>query len=265
MSRYHRISPCPKLAPYLEELLIEDAEGAAPPPPEPYRVLPKPYPVMGFQMRGRLSVIRGSGPEPLSRAGVTGLHDSFRLFQGDPETRSVLAVFKPHGVFPFLGGLPMRELTENHLGLGDLLSPAAVRPVEERLTGSGTPGEVAAAVQDLLLTRLRTSRVAIHPAVAWTSERIVHEQGMVRIEELSRRAGLSRRQLERLFLSQVGAGPKALASLARFDGAVRRLAGRTSWADLAHEAGYADQAHLVRDFVQRTGAPPTRFDPAAAR
>jgi len=174
----------------------------------------------------------------------------------------VLAVFKPHGVFPFFGGLPMRELTENHLGLSDLLSPAAVQPVEERLAGADSPSAIAAAVQDLLLTRLRSSRVAVHPAVAWASERIVREQGTVRIEALSREAGLSRRQLERLFLLQIGAGPKELASLARFDGVVRRLAGRTSWADLAHEAGYADQAHLVRDFTQRAGAPPTRFDPA---
>lgn len=262
MTGYLRIPPHPELAPYLEELLVEDGE-AAPAPAEPYRVLPKPFPVMGFQVRGRLAVIRECRQEPLSRAGVTGLHDSYRIFQGDPETRSVLAVFKPHGLFPFLGGLPIRELTENHLGLADLLSPAAARPVEERLNGS--PAQIAAAVQDFLLARLGASGAVVHPAVAWVSNRIVREQGAVRIEALSREAGLSRRQLERLFLLQVGAGPKALASLARFDSVARRLSSRASWADLAHEAGYADQSHLVRDFVQRAGAPPTRFDPAAGR
>lgn len=264
MSRHLRIPPHPELAPYLEELIVEDG-GTELAPAEPYRVLPKPFPVMGFQVRGRLAVIRDSRREPLSRAGVTGLHDSYRLFQPDAETRSVLAVFKPHGLFPLLGGLPMREVTENHLGLGDLLSPAAVQPAEERLPEARSSTEIAAVVQDLLLARLRSSRVTVHPAVAWVSDRIVRERGAVRIEELAREVGWSRRQIERLFLLQVGTGPKALASLARFDGVARRLSGRSSWADLAHEAGYADQAHLVRDFTRRAGVPPTRFDPLAGR
>lgn len=261
--RYLRFAPPPELAPYIEEILVE--EGEAPSPAGIYKVLPQPYPVMGFQMRGRLEVIRGSGRELLSRAGVTGLHDSYRCFQPDAETRSVLVVFKPYGLFPLLGGVPQREVAESHLGLDALLSPAVIRPVEERLAELASPAQVAGVIQDLLLARLRQSRAAAHPAVAWAAGRIVRRHGTVRIEALCRAANLSRRQVERLFAVQVGVSPKRLASLARFDEAVRRLEGRSSWADLAQEAGYADQAHLVRDFQRRTGAPPTRFDPDQGR
>jgi AraC-like DNA-binding protein len=53
-----------------------------------------------------------------------------------------------------------------------------------------------------------------------------------------------------------------VARLVRFDGVCRRLdraGGRLDWALVAAEAGYADQAHLVRDFRQFAGTTPTRF------
>jgi AraC-like DNA-binding protein len=74
--------------------------------------------------------------------------------------------------------------------------------------------------------------------------------------------GWSHRHLIDRFRRQVGLSPKTAARLVRFDGVWRRLdgeGGRLDWADLAREVGYADQAHLVRDFRQFTGTTPTAF------
>jgi AraC-like DNA-binding protein len=71
----------------------------------------------------------------------------------------------------------------------------------------------------------------------------------------------------------LGVSPKTLARMVRFGNACRlaRL-GAGSWADIACAAGFADQAHLAREFSDLAGETPTawasrldRIDPELLR
>jgi AraC-like DNA-binding protein len=55
--------------------------------------------------------------------------------------------------------------------------------------------------------------------------------------------------------------PKTAARLVRLNRVWRRLDERRPlhWGQVAADAGYADQAHLIRDFHQFTGTTPTQF------
>jgi AraC-like DNA-binding protein len=66
------------------------------------------------------------------------------------------------------------------------------------------------------------------------------------------------RRLERKFRAHVGIPPKRLARIFRMQHALRawREGHATRLADLAARAGYADQAHLAREFVALLGASP---------
>jgi methylphosphotriester-DNA--protein-cysteine methyltransferase len=52
-----------------------------------------------------------------------------------------------------------------------------------------------------------------------------------------------------MFRDQVGVAPKLYARIIRFNRVMQHLrhGGHGTWADLALEFGYYDQAHLVRD------------------
>jgi AraC-like DNA-binding protein len=67
--------------------------------------------------------------------------------------------------------------------------------------------------------------------------------------------------LQRLFAEHVGVGPKWVIRHYRLNEVKRRMAAGTAvdWAGLAAELGYADQAHLTRDFAAMVGEPPTRY------
>ena len=65
-----------------------------------------------------------------------------------------------------------------------------------------------------------------------------------------------------MFANYVGVSPKWVMRRARLHEAALRAdaAGEgVDWAALAADLGYADQAHLTRDFTATLGVPPTRY------
>lgn len=225
--------------------------------PLPYRVLPTLGPVLGFQFRGRIAVRRDSGDELLALSGITGMQSSAKLFVPDADTGTVLVRFSAFGAYRLLG-CSMDALTNAHVPLAELVP--TIRELESRVNES-SPEQAAALVRTWIERTFENERATVHPDVLASVHRIRATRGREPIEHVADEVGVGRRQLERLFRTQVGIAPKELASLVRFRWLLARMNARTSWADLADEAGYADQSHMVRSFVRRTGMTPTEYTP----
>ncbi len=85
------------------------------------------------------------------------------------------------------------------------------------------------------------------------------EPTLRRVEQLSRRTGWSVRQLQRRCAREVGLSPKWILRVYRLHEAIARLEDeQVSFAALAQELGYADQAHFARDFKAITGKTPSQ-------
>jgi AraC-like DNA-binding protein len=91
--------------------------------------------------------------------------------------------------------------------------------------------------------------------------RITADPGLRRVGQLSAASGMSARSLQRLFADYVGVSPKWVMRRARLHEAAERAdSGEfVDWAELAADLGYADQAHLSRDFTATIGVPPTSY------
>ncbi len=92
-------------------------------------------------------------------------------------------------------------------------------------------------------------------------ERIVMAQGQLPIRDLSASLGLSERQLERRFRKATGLTPKRFARIRRFRSSVGNvlLDKPQLWTRVAADQGYADQAHMSREFSDMVGLTPTEF------
>ena len=108
---------------------------------------------------------------------------------------------------------------------------------------------------------LRRANHAPSPEIAAAYRRLARSAGMVRITTLAAEIGWSRKHLVDRFRSELGLAPKSLARMMRFHQACRiaQRGGPRAWAAIAAESGYSDQAHLVREFVEFAGEPPTAW------
>lgn len=80
--------------------------------------------------------------------------------------------------------------------------------------------------------------------------------GRVRVATVAERIGWSRKHLARRFTEDIGLGPKAVSRIVRLNRAMAAARAGNGWADVAAGCGYADQAHMARDFRELAGASP---------
>ena len=104
-------------------------------------------------------------------------------------------------------------------------------------------------------------------AIRWRSRSlalvalITSDPSLRRVDQLAAACGLSVRSLQRMFGDYVGVSPKWVMRRARLhEAALRADSGEpVDWAALAIDLGYADQAHLTREFTATIGVPPSRY------
>jgi AraC-like DNA-binding protein len=187
-------------------------------------------------------------------------HATWLRFAG--KTDQVNISFFPGAAGAFVG-LPMAELVGRMAspddvwphGFREAVAELEPLPAEQRIRG----------LADLLLARLEPSAEP-SPQVREALRLIRASRGRVTVGWLADQVNLSISQLERSFTRHVGVGPKLLARQARV-GALAAEAmtlAAPAWAVLAAKYGYADQAHLVREFRELTGLTPARFPRAGS-
>ena len=158
-----------------------------------------------------------------------------------------------------LFGIPLDEISRQAGGIVDLAELGA-GDWGERLGALTAWGDRFALLDQLLISKLAASATELTPEViaAWHALRASH--GAVRIGQLVAESGLSHRAFIVRFRRQVGVAPKTAARIARYEHATSLLdLGTLSVAEVAAHSGYADQAHLDREFSTLAGCPPTRL------
>lgn len=192
-------------------------------------------------------------------AFVAGIDDATTVVETTGTQRGVQLRLTPIGAARFLR-LPMEELTGRVVRLEEVLGTGVESRLHERLQAARTEEERLSLIEALVVERLAEAP-AVLEAVSWAWARLRARHGQLGIGALATEIGWSRKHFLAQFRRHIGLPPKKLARLLRFRRVMRLTArlGAARWAEIAERCGYADQAHLIRDFQQFAGGTPGDF------
>ncbi|MBA16740.1 MAG: AraC family transcriptional regulator [Sphingomonas sp.] len=219
----------------------------------------RPDPFIEFYLQDRYAVSHDGGPAQATPEVVFVGPQSYRgtrlTLSGEIHVLTIR--FQPGG-FHALFGMPMVELVDQGLAVTDVLGPRGTALRDVILSARDFDARIAAAeawLADQLADAARPDRIC---ALARALRR---SGGRIAIQRLAAASGLGSRQFTRRFETQIGLTPKVFARTVRLNAVLDAKARypTTAWTALVHDAGYADQAHFVRDCRELAGDAPGRF------
>ncbi len=237
-----------------------DVRGLA---PGRHRGLPSPYLTLVVTFGPGLELERPDGGRDRFAACVGGLHQVPERIVHEGRQSGVHLTVHPLAARA-LFGLPAAELATVTVEAADVLGTAG-RELTARIADTEDAGWDArfAALDDVLLRLLHrdASDSGAEVRHAW---RVLTAPGPAGVGALAHDVGWSGDHLGRRFRAEFGVGPKVAARMARFDRARRDVArrageGALALADVAASHGYADQAHLAREFRALAGCSPSQW------
>lgn len=235
------------------------SDGSAPYGRE--KILPAPEIEIMFNFGAPSRVSEPSCPERFrddKDRWVEGLRSGYVLLEFPPDMHLLSIVFKPGGVFPFLR-FPISELRDQMVSLDSVWGCFAAE-LHERLYDAPSVQARFALLECRLLARLQE-----HPdgldVVQFAISEIARNHGAISVRELSESIGISHKHLIAQFKRMVGAAPKQLARIYRFQHVLHTIdpAQPVNWTQIAHQSGYYDQSHFNKDFEAFTGNSPTEY------
>jgi AraC-like DNA-binding protein len=193
---------------------------------------------------------------PIALIGVQSYRRVHLAMRGRVDEFVIL--FQPgglSGLFP----VPPDELLNQHFDGRAVLG----RPAEELRCRLGEAQSFAERIRVADTFLLARASHGPQSGVVAAAGKLHQHRGCLPISGLAELAGLSLRQFERRFLSEVGMSPKLYARVARFEAAlaIKMRAPGLRWTDVAQDLGYHDQMHMVHDFRQLSGATPSDIAP----
>jgi AraC-like DNA-binding protein len=251
--------PSPLLAPYIQHFGLRDARLGK---TQIYTPLPaRSDCFLEIYLADQYRIVNvGSG----------AVHRAPRLSLVGPHTRrredlllsGTLRVFHIHFTptgFRALFGIPAHLIADSAEAAEAILGPGVVE-LSERLADVEEFTELVTVAEGFLLSRLPHVVPAVLPIGA-IARALQRSHGAVEIGRLAAAHNLTVRHLERVFREHVGVSPKAFGRLARLSRALdlSQKSPGLEWAEIALDAGFYDQSHMVRDFRAMTGETPVGF------
>lgn len=262
--RYQEYNPNALLTPYVEGYWQMQFNGSSDVETPDHHCIPLGVMELVFNLDGSPYTATISGQQhDLPQTYITGVYQI-------PVTWKTVGGSRMFGIrlqaecLPELFGIPA-SLLFNQFAEVSTIFGRMMDELGAQLRAAPDTGSRIRVAEAFMLGRLASRSGRPHRNYVAEAAQIIRlSKGRLSLQELCGRLYISPRQLQRSFKEQMGFSPKTYMRIIRFRNAYHHAQHSPDWASITYEYGYADQAHLIRDFKEFTGAVPTLIAGAEA-
>ncbi|MCW7541864.1 helix-turn-helix domain-containing protein [Aquabacterium sp. A7-Y] len=215
---------------------------------------------------GAVHLVFNLGEAPSAGEGIRGLaveavgataRPAVLRLRGRVEGLSVTLL--PGAVEAVLG-VPAKEVADQAVCLDEFWRGEAGHLLEQ-MAGARSDAARVRRLEAVLQRRLAGRDRAAMAQARYAAGLAAQWQGRRPLREIADAVGVGERRLQQIFQTHVGLSPRTWARLARMHACLRALRGPAPprWSQLALEAGFYDQSHLVNEFQALCGLSPSLF------
>jgi AraC-like DNA-binding protein len=253
--------PHPALKGFVNNIMIHEVKFEATENSHGFSIPPLPEHCLMFYVRDRADVgdIITKKKETLSSSIVIGPNVNRHHITPGRDHLVINVGFQPGGLYRFLG-IPMSTLLCKDAFDGPELLGNEMNIVIDQLREADSFYKMKIIVESFLLKHVDKLKQIL--PIDHVLALLIKERGLIKIDQLASDACLSTRQFERVFQQRIGLPPKHFSRLVRFSHAwiMKEQQPGIRWIKIAHECGYFDQTHLIRDFHEFAGINPSSIE-----
>ena len=256
--RHYEFNPSEALRPYVECYWYQNFDGDIKAAAPIQRCVPLGMTEIIFHLNEHDCEVFFAGEwRKLPHAFVVGVYKDAVIWKSTGGCRIFGIRMKPEALIEIFN-IPAAMLANDYADIHDFFG-RDMSALTGSIIGETHVSNLIAYTERFLLGQMKYASRQMN-YVSEATRMIRASKGNLRLETLSEQLYISERQLQRSFKDGIGISPKAYQRIIRFRNAYEYLqhtADNFSWADVSYSFGYSDQAHVIRDFKQFTGAVPT--------
>lgn len=175
-------------------------------------------------------------------------------------TSIVIVLFQPFGLYN-LTGIPANNFV-NDFEDSYLIFGKGILKLKNQLQSSSNSNDVINHLNSFFTQKIKSNNALINPFLSNSIQLVHTKKGDISVNDLCSQIGVTERKMQRMFSRQIGISPKKFicnVRLHHFLSLLRNEKDFLSLTNLSLQAGYYDQAHLIKEFKKIVGLAPSRY------
>ena len=191
-------------------------------------------------------------------AWVSGMRTGYITIPSGRDSSMMVISFKPGAAFHFFH-VPLDTLTDRVVD-ADHVFGTGITSLRNEIRDTTPVDAKFEAVYRWLLSRLEVPRNG-YELVRMAAGRIQNTPTMDSIDALAHETGITHKHLISVFRKYLGITPKQFQRVMRFQQVVQEIdsAETIDWISIAHDCGFYDQSHFIREFKHFSGFNPSSY------